>query len=248
MLSAYLERPFFKSETIVMNSVLPASNVSAAKSRVVVFGSFYRGFCVLSELLSGDITEKLTVVGVATDDSSKRFVSPDKRVWQYPHVKAEEEMVSNLARKFDIEIYNGNVKTPEFYDIFENRWKPDLCIMATFGQKINSRLFEAPHLGFYNLHPCIDDGWPSHYVGGNPFQMLLNDEKIYSKIAMHRVNDGFDTGEFIAYSDKVFFPAHASVIDCHKITSPTAGRLAVHEIEKIIDRANCSNCGNTADS
>lgn len=216
---------------------MPASLVPAPKVRVVVFGSFYRGYYVLHELLHGDASLLVEVVGVATDDAAQAFVSPGKRVWQYPHVPAERTMVPSLAAAHGIEVYSGRVKTPEFYALMNERWKPDLCIMATFGQKINAELFDAPRLGFYNLHPCIDDGWPSHYVGGNPFQALLDTHKSYTVIAMHRVDGGFDTGELIAYSERVAIPPHVGVVDLHKITSPVAGRLAAAQISQIIARA-----------
>lgn len=208
-----------------------------AKTRVAVFGSFYRGFFVLSELLSGTISKKVDVVGVATDDATKSYVSPQKRMWQYPHSLAEEELVSALAEKMGVEVFKGRVKTDEFYDLMEHAWKPDLCIMATFGQKIDERLFSWPKLGFFNLHPCIDDRWPSAYAGPNPFRALLDDHAEYARIAMHRVNHDFDAGDLIAYSDKLYIPEHASVIDLHKMTSPFAGRLAAVEIERIIDLA-----------
>ena len=208
-----------------------------ARTRVAVFGSFYRGFFVLSELLSGTISNRVDVVGVATDDATKSYVSPQKRMWQYPHSAAEEEMVSLLADRAGVEVFKGRVKTDEFYDLIEHSWKPDLCIMATFGQKIDERLFSWPKLGFFNLHPCTDDRWPSAYAGPNPFRALLDDQAEYARIAMHRVNHDFDAGELIAYSEKLFIPGHASVIDLHKMTSPFAGRLAAVEIERIIDQA-----------
>jgi methionyl-tRNA formyltransferase len=201
-----------------------------------MFGSFYRGYYVLHELLKGGLSEQLEVVGVATDDAAQGFVSPGKRVWQYPHAPEERTMVQSLAVTHGIEVYSGRVKTPEFYARMQNRWKPDLCIMATFGQKISPELFDAPRLGFYNLHPCIDDAWPSRYVGGNPFQALLDSHKPYTVIAMHRVDGGFDTGELIAYSERIAIPPHVGVVDLHKITSPVAGWLAAAQIRKIIDR------------
>ena len=231
-----------------MSSVHSNSDRQFEKIRVVVFGSFYRGYYVLSELLSGAISDKVTVVGVATDDPMQSFVSAQKRVWQYPHTVAEQEMVKNRAKRAGIETYAGRVKTSEFYEIIEARWKPDLCVMATFGQKISARLFDAPPLGFYNLHPCFDDGWPTRYRGGNPFQALLDDRKEYTIIAMHRVDEDFDTGELIAYSEKLFIPEHANVIDLHKITSPTAGKLAAREIALIIQRSAASCCSGVSES
>ena len=229
---------FFKCYLIYfMESEKIISSVYSKKMRVAVFGSFYRGYHVLNELLYGEVSRKINVVGVATDDVSQNFISPHKRVWQYPHTPAEKEMVSNIAEKAGIETYNGRVKSSEFYEIMESRWKPDLCIMATFGQKIDSRLFNAPPLGFYNLHPCIDDAWPSRYVGGNPFQALLDDKKEHTVIALHRVDDDFDTGELLEYSEKIFIPPNASVTDLHKITSPIAAKLASRNINFIYENS-----------
>ncbi|RJF92725.1 formyltransferase family protein [Noviherbaspirillum saxi] len=204
------------------------------KVRVAVFGSFYRGFHVLSEMLKGPLARQVEVVGVATDDVSSTFVSRERRVWSYPHTKTEEVMVEQLAVAHHIPLYKGRVKTEEFYDIYENEWCPDVCISATFGQRISSRLFLYPEMGFYNLHPCIDDGWPSHYAGPNPFHALLENKSDHAVIAMHEVDDGFDTGRLIAISEKIYFPPDASVIDLHKSSSPLAAKFFAQELGKLL--------------
>jgi methionyl-tRNA formyltransferase len=216
---------------------MPTSHSAAPaprKIRVAVFGSFYRGYFVLHELLHGALADTVEVVGVATDDPAERFVSPHKRVWQYPHTEAEQTMVERLAARHGLKAYKGRVKTPEFYALCEEQWRPELCIMATFGQRIDSRLFDYPRLGFFNLHPCIEDGWPSRYAGSNPFQALLDTGRDHAVIALHRVNDGFDTGDLIAYSEHIPIPPGVGVVDLHKITGPTAGRFAAAEIGKIL--------------
>lgn len=205
--------------------------------RVAVFGSFYRGYHVLHELLYGALAERVSVVGVATDDPDQAFVSPTRRVWQYPHARAERTMVARLAEEHGIEVWLERVKTPEFYRVFEQVWRPDLVIMATFGQKIDGRLYGFPRHGFFNLHPCKDDGWPSRYVGGNPFQSLLNDGSEYCVIALHKVDDGFDTGELVAFSERIAIPPGAGVVDLHKLTSPVAARLAVREMAHLLSVA-----------
>ena len=215
---------------------MPTSHPLATKVRIVVFGSFYRGYYVLHKLLHGNISKRVEVVGVATDDATQAFVNPTKRVWQYPHALSDRTMVQSLAASHGIKVYNGSVNTTEFYNLMNEHWKPDLCIMAIFGQKISAQLFEAPRLGFYNLHACIDDGWPSKYAGANPFQALLDDHQTSTVIAMHRVDGGFDTGELIAYSEHLAIPPHVGVVDMHKITAPFAAQLAVAEISKIIAR------------
>lgn len=202
--------------------------------RIAVFGSFYRGYHVLDALLSGPIRERVEVVGVATDDPGQSYVSPTKRVWQYPHTPRERTMVADLARERGIDVFTGRVKTAEFYARIENDWRPDLCVMATFGQKIDARLFGLPRLGFFNLHPCKDDAWPSRYVGGNPFRLLLEDGSEYCVIAMHQVDEGFDTGPLRAFSARIPIPAGADVVALHKLTSPAAAELMVSEVVKML--------------
>ncbi len=209
--------------------------MSFSKYKVAMFGSYYRGFYLLNELLHGDISDQVSVVGVATDNPQASNIAADKRVWQYPHSAYEEGMVSDLAEEFNVETFTGTVNAQPFYDIIE-QWKPDICVMATFGQRIKARLINTPPLGFYNMHPCIDDSWPSEYVGGNPFQALMRDGKRYCTIAFHAVDESFDTGPLIEMSKKIALPKEASVTDMHKISSFAAAQLASGAVKKIIAR------------
>ncbi|MGS0743658.1 formyltransferase family protein [Glaciimonas sp. GG7] len=202
--------------------------------RIAVFGSFYRGFHVLSELLKGPFGARVEVVGVATDDVSASFVSRERRVWAYPHCACEEAMVEQLAASYGLVAYKGRVKTDEFYRIYESEWRPDLCIAATFGQRFNARLHGYPKFGFFNLHPCVDDGWPSGYAGPNPFQALLDNGLDHTVIALHEVDDGIDTGKLVALSEKIYFPPAASVVDLHKSTSPVAAKFLVEQLGRLI--------------
>ena len=203
--------------------------------KVAVFGSFYRGYYVLDELLNGPFKERFCVVGVATDDVRQSYISRDKRLWQYPHQLEEETMVEQLSLQFGLPIYNQRVKCDVFYNLYENEWQPDLCICATFGQRIDARLFEYPKFGFFNIHPCTDDGWPSKYAGPNPFQAMKNDGHSYATAALHRVDAGFDTGELIAMSSRIAMPPHVSVVDMHKISSPLIAKFAVPELARIAE-------------
>jgi len=203
------------------------------KIRIAMFGSFYRGYYVLDELLHGPLKDHFTVVGVASDDASESYISSKVRVWQYPHLKSEETMVERRSSEQRLPFYKGRVKCEVFYDMYEQEWAPDMCVSATFGQRIDARLFNFPKLGFFNIHPCIEDRWPSKYAGPNPFQALMDDGHDHTKAALHRVDDGFDTGELIAMSSRIAMPPEATVIDMHKISSPVIARFAVFELAKL---------------
>ena len=208
--------------------------MQSGRIKVALFGSFYRGFYLLNELLHGSVSRLVEVVGVASDDPAEKFTNPDKRVWQYPHTAYERLMVPKLAEKEKLPLFTGKVNATPFHDIIANKWNPDLCVMATFGQRIGRQLIEYPPMGFYNLHPCLDDKWPSEYVGGNPFAALMRDNMPYTCIAFHAVDESFDTGPLLSLSEKIHFPAEATVVDMHKITSFAAAQLASRELTKII--------------
>ena len=207
--------------------------MSIHKIRIAVFGSFYRGYFVLDELLRGPFKDLFNVVGVATDDAQQTFISRHKRVWQYPHTELEETMVEKLAHQHLIEVYKGRVKNEAFYKLYENEWSPDYAISATFGQRIDARLFNYPKLGFFNIHPCTEDGWPSKYADPNPFKALMEDGHSYTSAALHKVDDGFDTGELVAMSPRIAIPPGASVVDMHKISSPVIAKFAIPELVKL---------------
>jgi methionyl-tRNA formyltransferase len=201
--------------------------------RVAIFGSYYRGYYTLSEVL--DLKHNLNgleIVGVATDDPSASFVSASKRIWQYPHTPYEEVMVERLASSMDIEVYKGKVKSEEFHDLFENKWRPDVCYMATFGQLIDPRIFNFPRFGFFNLHPSSDKSWPS-YVGGNPFQAMLDQNEKYAVITLHKVNESFDDGALVDVSDRVYIPQETTVPDLHKMTAVLAGKLVQRHLNHL---------------
>lgn len=213
--------------------------VATRRTRIALFGSFYRGFYVLSELLHGALKDRLHIVGVATDDPTDSLVHPSRRVWQYHHEPHEETMVAELATRNGLSVHRGSINTPEFLLRFSQEWRPELCIMATFGQRIPPAIYQQASLGFFNLHPCIDDGWPSRFAGPNPFQALMNEGIDQARIAMHEIDESFDRGRLIAYSPSVRIPKGASVVDMHKITALAAARLAAEQIEKILDREMC---------
>jgi len=64
-------------------------DASPPNVRVAVFGSFYGGFHVLSELLEPPLAELVTVTGVATDDPTQPFVHANVRLWKYAHTEEE---------------------------------------------------------------------------------------------------------------------------------------------------------------
>ena len=203
------------------------------KTRVAVFGSFYGGYHVLSELLEPPLAELVTVVGVATDDPAQPFVHADVRLWKYPHTRDEELLTPRFAAAHGLPVYTGRVKTPEFQRLFVEEWRPDLCLMATFGQMIPRSLFEVPHLGFYNFHHS-DVVWPS-YPGPDPIRDMVRDGKTHVVITMHEVTSVLDGGAAFARSHKVLLPPDANSVKVHRLTWPQMGPFIRRVVGDILE-------------
>jgi len=210
------------------------SIVPRPRTRVAVFGSFYGGYHVLSELLEPPLAGLVEVVGVATDDPSQPFTHAGVRLWKYPHTTAEEQMVPSLAAENDLPLYTGRVKTAEFEQMFVEDWRPDLCLMATFGQKIPRGIFEVPRLGFFNFHHS-DLTWPS-YPGPDPIAGMVRDGKTHVVITMHEVTEVLDGGAAVARSHLVPLPPEANAVKVHRLTWPQMGGFIREQVRQAIQR------------
>jgi methionyl-tRNA formyltransferase len=209
---------------------------TARKVRMAVFGSFMGGYHVLRELLLGPLASRVVVVGVATDDPTQGFTHAAVRLWKYPHERGDEVMVPRLAQEHGLPVFTGRVKAPEFVNMFLDDWQPELCLMATFGQKIPSALIHYPALGFFNFHHS-GDTWPS-YPGPDPIAAMVRDGRKHLVLTIHKVTDVIDGGEFVAHSHPVAIPEGINAIGMHRISWPQMGPFIRREVEAMLDAGN----------
>lgn len=190
------------------------------------------GYHLLKELLRSELGERVRVVGVATDDLTQAFTHASVRLWKYPHTRADELLVSRFAAEHDLPVFTGRVKTPEFYQTFLDDWQPQLCLMATFGQKIPTPLIHYPILGFYNFRHS-GDTWPS-YPGPDPIAAMVRDGRTHLVLTIHRVTDVIDGGEFVARSHPILIPEGINAIGMHRVTWPQMGPFIRSEVEAML--------------
>ena len=207
------------------------------RTRVAVFGSFMGGYHVLQELLSGDLASQVQVTGVASDDPTQVFTHASVRLWKYPHSRDDELRVPRFAAERGLPVFTGRIKTPEFYRIFLDEWQPQLCLMATFGQKIPTALINYPPLGFYNFHHSGVDTWPS-YPGPDPIAAMVRDGRTHLVLTIHKVSDVIDGGEFVARSHRVPIPAGINAVGMHRITWPQMGPFIRREVSAMLEAAS----------
>ena len=187
------------------------------KARVAVFGSLYGGFFLLKEILEGSLSNRLELVGVATDDPSKEYVHASRRIWKYSPDERETSLVSTIAAEHGYSAYTESIKTDAFHDLFRQSWRPDLCLMATFGQLIDPIVIGFPSLGFFNFHHSFDDSWPS-YPGPDPIAAMVKDRRPYVVISMHGVTEILDNGPLVARSPRTPLVASDNALTVHRRT------------------------------
>ena len=207
----------------------------ARKTRVAVFGSFMGGYHGLRELLLGPLSRRVVVVGLATDDPTREFTHAKVRLWKHPHNRDDELIAPRLTGEHGLPVFTGRVKTPEFFAILMDDWQPQLCLMATFGQKIPNALINYPSLGFYNFHHS-GDTWPS-YAGPDPIAAMVRDGRKHLVLTIHKVTDVIDGGEFVARSHLVAIPEGIDAVGMHRITWPQMGPFIRREVGAMLDAA-----------
>jgi methionyl-tRNA formyltransferase len=164
------------------------------------------------------------------------FTHANVRLWKYPHERDDELLVPRFAAEHGLPVFTGRVKTPEFFEVFLDDWRPQLCLMGTFGQKIPNLLIDYPALGFYNFHHS-GDTWPS-YAGPDPIAAMMRDGRKHLVLTIHRVTDVIDGGEFVARSHRVAIPEGINAIGMHRITWPQMGPFIRREAGAMLDRMN----------
>jgi methionyl-tRNA formyltransferase len=202
--------------------------------RIALFCSHYYGLSLLETLLSlRETYPEIEIVGVASDDPTKPWAAPKKRIWQYPHTKEEEDMVMNLASRHGIPVWRGRVRTEEFQEKFTKNWMPDVCYMSVFGQRIPEPMWSYPLYGFYNFHPCAGRMWPSN-VGPHAVEEMTSNGETQGAIAMHAVDNEFDHGPLVAFSE--FFPVSPQerVLEMFRRTSSSGAELMAWHISEIL--------------
>lgn len=180
---------------------------------------------------------EIHISGVATDDPTQKWTNPSKRIWRNLHSRKEELMIVDLAAKHNIPVWTDRVDSQEFYEKFKSDWCPDVCYMGVFGQKVPERIWSYPLHGFYNFHTCSGITWPSD-EGGDPVRSIVNKGLRRGSIAMHQIDNHWDKGELIAFSD--FFPVSGTEnpFSIQKRSAPIAAKMMLWHLCTLLGISN----------
>ncbi len=173
--------------------------------RIVVFGSFSIGRALCKSVFDIAQSGRIEPVGVATDDplDPRARISKGARFWR--HYSSDEQLRCKFltiqqSLSAGVPVYTGAVKCDGFRKLLQ-QWNPDIILMSGFGQIVDEFVFGYPKLGMYNYHPS--DLVQGHGAGPQPEEDVEARGAQTSKITVHRVDAGVDSGPVVAQSPPI---------------------------------------------
>lgn len=107
--------------------------------------------------------------------------------------------VKEVAMKYNLPVYQPKkVRKPEFVEVLRDL-KPDVIVVAAFGQIISKEILEMPKYGCINVHASL---LPA-YRGAAPIQWAVINGDKESGVTIMQMDEGIDTGDMI---EKVVVP------------------------------------------
>ena len=101
--------------------------------------------------------------------------------------------VKEVALKYDLPVYQPKrAKEPEFIETLRGL-KPDVIVVAAFGQIITKEILEMPRFGCVNVHASL---LPA-YRGAAPIQWAVINGDKESGVTIMQMDEGLDTGDMI---------------------------------------------------
>ena len=107
-----------------------------------------------------------------------------------------ETPVKQSAAAYGIPVWQpAKVRDPEFIRLLQEQ-KPDMIIVAAFGQIIPKAVLDLPPFGCLNIHASL---LPA-YRGASPIQQAVLAGEKESGVTIMRMGEGLDTGDIISQS------------------------------------------------
>ena len=102
--------------------------------------------------------------------------------------------VKEEAERLGIPVWQPKkVREPEFIDLLREQ-KPDMIVVAAFGQIIPKAVLELPPYGCLNIHGSL----LPKYRGASPIQQAIINGDEETGVTIMRMDEGLDTGDIIS--------------------------------------------------
>ena len=158
------------------------------------------------------LVDHTSVVGVVTQ--------PDKPAGRGQNLTPPPVKV--LAQQLGLSyIQPRRLKDPGVFEQLVD-WRPDLIVVAAFGQILRTNVLDLPVYGCLNVHASLLPRWR----GAAPIQAAILHGDKSSGATLMRMDTGIDTGQILAQNEVPILPMDTSVTLGNKIAIQGAKLLA----------------------
>jgi len=96
-----------------------------------------------------------------------------------------------------------------------HQWRPDLIVVAAFGQILRQELLDLPAFGCVNVHASLLPRWR----GAAPIQAAIFYGDSETGVTIMRMDAGIDTGDIISKGSEIIFPTDTADTLSHKLSN-----------------------------
>ena len=180
--------------------------------RIVFMGTATLAQEVLRALLDESMHE---VVGIVSQ--------PDRPAGR--KMKHQPTPVKLLAMERGLEVFQPEkIKSPDSLKVLQS-WKPDLGVVAAYGQLLSESVLSLPTHGCLNVHTSI----LPKYRGAAPIQWAIHDQQKETGVTIMKMDKGMDTGDIISIEKTPIDPEETSGM-LHDRLAKIGGALLIKTI------------------
>jgi methionyl-tRNA formyltransferase len=121
-----------------------------------------------------------------------------------------------------------------------NKYKPDLIVVAAYGQILPKEILDIPRLGCINIHGSL----LPRYRGAAPIQRAIMDGELKTGITLMKMDEGLDTGDIIAIKDTEIDRKSCSILN--EELSVIGAKLLIDNLDDIENETIISTKQDTA--
>lgn len=151
--------------------------------RLVFFGTPEFGAIILKSLIGQSVVGEYEVLGVITQPDSGSGYLPKKNF----------KPVKSLAKEFSIPVSQPLKLSSKSIKKYLKDLKPDVFIVASYGQILPKSILDIPKHGSLNVHASL----LPKYRGASPIQQAVLNRERYTGITIMLMNEKMDEGDIL---------------------------------------------------
>ncbi len=138
--------------------------------------------------------------------------------------------VKILAQEFGLPVYQpGKVKDPSFMELLD-LLKPEMIVVAAFGQILPKTIIDYPPLNCLNIHPSL----LPKYRGAAPLNWQIIHGEKKTGVTIMQMDEGMDSGD-ILLQEETPLGASETFGELHDRLAHLGATLLIKSIEQILD-------------